>query len=280
MAQAPTSRLHVIWRPGAPRAVIVLKRARAFATFGWELGTDEVHLGQWLKSKLYFRRCDLSADGELWGYFVLNGRRSSVTRDTYTVLARPPWLKALLLWPQGGTWGGGLRFSDSYGFELVRQDGQIDMVRKSVSSRGLLERSGWAVEAVAPGTRGPPISYRRSLSRRWSLLKLMPRHEAGAERHVAECSDGRVVTLEGWDWADLLDDGRLAWSHRARLYAVPLATMLQRFAEGEALETGEGLVLDASAHTYTRRTAPYDVDTVFIDSGDDGPFRVPPISPR
>src|SRR5205814_8401788 len=67
--------------------------------------------GAWFKGRIYEERCDLSADGELFLYFALKGSRWGTTyKGTWTAVSRPPWLHALVLWPQGDTWGGGGRF--------------------------------------------------------------------------------------------------------------------------------------------------------------------------
>jgi hypothetical protein len=37
--------------------------------------------------------------------------RTAADYSSYTAISRSPWLKALVLWPEFGTWGGGGRFT-------------------------------------------------------------------------------------------------------------------------------------------------------------------------
>ena len=62
------------------------------------------------KGRIYERRCDLSPDGQLLGYFAAD-RLSGF--GTWTAVSRPPFLTALALWPKGDAWGGGAFFQDS-----------------------------------------------------------------------------------------------------------------------------------------------------------------------
>jgi hypothetical protein len=77
----------------------------------WNLDTDSFEPGQWLKGRIYERRCDLSPDGELLVYFAADFRRLI---GSWTAISRPPFFTALALWPKGNCWGGGGMFaSDS-----------------------------------------------------------------------------------------------------------------------------------------------------------------------
>ncbi|MFZ6870576.1 hypothetical protein ACO0LF_00725 [Undibacterium sp. Di27W] len=61
-----------------------------------------------MRAHLYPQRCDLSPDGGLLLYFVLQERRGYTSyKSSWTAVSRLPWLHALGLWPEGGTWGGG-----------------------------------------------------------------------------------------------------------------------------------------------------------------------------
>ena len=67
-----------------------------------------------LKGRLYETKCDLSPDGELFLYFAFQGSRLATSyTDAWTAVSRMPWLSALVLWPQGTTYGGGGRFVDN-----------------------------------------------------------------------------------------------------------------------------------------------------------------------
>ncbi len=58
---ARDGRSAVVFRRGPSRQVLVLR---------WWLGDDRIEPGQWLKGRIYERRCDLSPDGDLLIYFA------------------------------------------------------------------------------------------------------------------------------------------------------------------------------------------------------------------
>ena len=79
----------------------------------WRTDTDTFEHGQWLRARVYERRCDVSPDGSLFVYFARghSGPRPSTdgrSEDSWMAICRPPWLTALALWWVGGTyWLGG-----------------------------------------------------------------------------------------------------------------------------------------------------------------------------
>ena len=92
---ARDGRSAVVFRRGPSRKVLVLR---------WWLKSDKIELGQWFHGRIYERRCDLSADGELLLYFAAKWRAPIAS---WTALSRTPYLTALALWPKGDAWGGG-----------------------------------------------------------------------------------------------------------------------------------------------------------------------------
>jgi len=87
----------------------------------WNLETDEVTPGQWIKGRVYTKRCDVSPDGRyLVGAFT-NYKRSKEKReeakargleseyllDGWTAVSRPPYFTSLALWFSGGAWNNG-----------------------------------------------------------------------------------------------------------------------------------------------------------------------------
>ena len=78
----------------------------------WETRRDAFTHGAWFKGRIYEDKCDLSPDGRLFIYFVRQGSRSGTDFTlAWTAISRPPWLHALVLWPQGTTYGGGGKFT-------------------------------------------------------------------------------------------------------------------------------------------------------------------------
>ena len=80
----------------------------------WNLRTDRIEGGQWIKARIHVDRSDISPDGELVAAFVASYRKAP---GTWTAISRPPYFTALAVWPKGDTWGGGGLFgSDTHLF--------------------------------------------------------------------------------------------------------------------------------------------------------------------
>ena len=66
-------------------------------------------LTQWLKGRIYERRCDISDDGKYLIYFAFQVQ-NTFKKDkytAYTTISKYPYLKALDLWKNMGTYNGG-----------------------------------------------------------------------------------------------------------------------------------------------------------------------------
>jgi len=94
-------------------AAIIFRRGPSdwFHILKWDMTSDTLQPGAWFKGSLYPEKCDLSPDGELLLYFVLQGSKFQTSYSgAWTAVSRAPWMHALGLWPQGATYGGGGRF--------------------------------------------------------------------------------------------------------------------------------------------------------------------------
>ena len=114
MQQTPPPRLWIIQRPENKNALIIRRGpSKQVAFFGFDRKTDQIKLGQWLKGKIYPRRCDISPNGKHLIYFAHNGKWKSESQGSWTAVSRYPYLKALDFWPKGDAWnGGGMFLSD------------------------------------------------------------------------------------------------------------------------------------------------------------------------
>lgn len=112
---ARDGRSAVVFRRGPSRRVMLLR---------WWLDSDTIEPGQWLKGRIYERRCDLSPDGELLVYFAT---RWNGPIETWTAVSRPPYFTALALWPKGDAWGGGGLFLGPREIGLNHRDGNITL---------------------------------------------------------------------------------------------------------------------------------------------------------
>lgn len=103
---ARQARMAVVFRRGPSRWTRLL---------AWDLANDTITPGQWIKARVYERRCDLSPDGEMLAAFIA---RHKPPLGTWTTLSRPPYFTALALWPKGDAWGGGGLFESDRRFGL------------------------------------------------------------------------------------------------------------------------------------------------------------------
>jgi hypothetical protein len=108
----PPPRIFVITARDADVAV-AFRRGPSdwFHLLKWDMAHDTFQPGPWFKGSMYQKKCDLSPDGTLLLYFVLQGSTLNTSySDTWTAVSRAPWMDALGLSPQGNTYGGGRRF--------------------------------------------------------------------------------------------------------------------------------------------------------------------------
>jgi|694.fasta_scaffold76512_4 hypothetical protein len=113
-------RLYVITATAEPTAVILRRGpSRWYHVIQWDMHRDEFVHGAWVKGRIYEEKCDVSPDGRLLLYFIHQGNRVRTEfTDSWTAISRVPWLQALVVWPQGQTYGGGGRFVDDTSIAL------------------------------------------------------------------------------------------------------------------------------------------------------------------
>lgn len=100
-----TARLYAFIARDASKAV-VLRRGptRQVLMLTWDMNTDTFEEGQWLKGRVYERRCDLSPCG---AHFVYFAAKHKPPYASFTAICPPPYYSAHILWPKGDCWGGG-----------------------------------------------------------------------------------------------------------------------------------------------------------------------------
>ncbi len=269
-------RLHVLLARAAPTAVVVRRGpSRRTALIGWDRLTDTFSVGQWLHGRIYERRSDLSPDGRHFLYFAMNGHWESLTRGSWTAIARAPYLKAVTLLGKGDCWhGGGLFLSDATywlnddtGHRVLHQCPalrRVDAFPWHESYGGecpgvyfiRLQRDGWTLrDTVKQGKHGTITTFEKCVDEEWVLRKLA--HAGPARREGRGCyhdtheliniSTGLAIVQDDWEWADV-DRDRLVWAEAGRLLAGRL--------------TGEGVqevrtLQDFTTMTFTAIKAPY-----------------------
>lgn len=135
---ARDGRSAVVFRRGPTRQVLVLR---------WWLDSDTIEPGQWLKGRIYERRCDLSPNGDLLIYFAA---KSETSMSTWTAVSRTPFLSALALWPWVGSWGGGGVFDDATTIRLHHLSPDAPIFRTTRDARELWHPLGPDRSEVLP----------------------------------------------------------------------------------------------------------------------------------
>ncbi len=233
---------------------LVIRRgpSKQVATFRWNRDTDEFQLGQWLKGRIYERRCDISPDGKYWVYFAMNGKRNTETKGSWTAVSKTPYLKALALFGKGDCWyGGGLWINaNTYCLNesfvskhfLIRD---CNLVRRNktrqISHRfggecpGLyyprLALDGWTLleEEIHDAQRCCNV-FEKDIFAGWILRKYAhadnSRSDKGCywdEHELIHKETQKFLGFPHWEWADR-DRDRLVWATNGKLFAANLTT--------------------------------------------------------
>jgi hypothetical protein len=250
------ARIYVLLARGAPTAVVFRRGpSNQVLLIKWNLTNDSFEVGQWLKRRIYERRCDLSPDGELLVYFAADFRRSI---GSWTAVSRPPYFTALALWPKGDCWGGGgLFFSDqrvmiNHFSDEINLDPAFSIPSwLSTSSCGewsgrgeddpiwscRLARDGWKLAKYPERTKDdhgakvwieydPPITWEKPhpfWPKKYMLqMSIMGIKERGGPWWLVEHSvlgeNGFVSAIGRSDWADWSPNGHLLFAQSGRLY--------------------------------------------------------------
>lgn len=276
---APTfpARLHVLLAAKSHQAVVVRRGpAKSVCLVGWDRKSDTFEEGQWLRGRVYERRCDLSPDGAHFIYFAMNGHWGSETGGSWTAISRPPWLRAIVLLGKGDCWNGGGFFTgpgkywlnDGYGHKVMRNSRAV--TRDNEDPRDCsyggecpgvyyhrLRRDGWSIGAHEKlESRHQATIFEKSLPRGWVLRKLAheqigsdPGRGCYWDSHELEnVARGIKIECPDWEWAEF-DGGELLFAEAGCLYRVSRPKD-ERLPEPK-------LIHDFNSMKFEARAAPY-----------------------
>jgi hypothetical protein len=236
-------RIHVLLAREAPVGVVIRRGpSKRVCTMLWDRRKDTFHMGQWLKGRIDGQKSDLSPDGKYMIYFAFNGRWKSEARGSWTAVSRAPYLKALALFANGGTYGGGGLFTGARTYWM--HDGEPTVRDTTLVTRDLeykpqrhhggpysqrLFRDGWGLAHGGSAERRDQIGGLEKPARRGWVLRKHPC--SGSSRPGKGCSweehelvhrkTGRSLSFPNWEWADL-DGERLVWAAGGKLMAASL----------------------------------------------------------
>jgi hypothetical protein len=256
----PSIRLYAILARKAPIALVFRRGpSRQVLLTLWHTDTDNFHEGQWLKGRIYERRCDLSPSGKLLIYFAASYKQPYYS---WTAISKPPFLTALALWPKGDGWGGGGLFNSENEILLNHRSDEMELAEgfklpKRIGVKPLGEHSGRGEDSpiferrlIRDGwnlaQQGKPVEHRSgapvwiefSPAIIWS--KLNPsvtsyelrettsglRERNGSwyitEHSILDRDAGTTVSLGKTDWADWCGNGELLYARDGKIFRLGL----------------------------------------------------------
>ena len=148
----------------------------------WDTLKHRFFAGQWFKGRIYEERCDLSPSGEWLIYLAANQKPPLYA---WTAVSRPPFLTALALWPNSGTWGGG-------GLFIRDRVIALNQLGAPKLATGFRVPTNIQVRPIAPWAgRGEdsPISDKRMKRDGWTMV------DEGACNHI------RIGVPYSWEYA-------------------------------------------------------------------------------
>lgn len=249
--QRTPCRLFVCLAAEAPVAVVVRRGPSAWVRLSvWHTDTDDIEHGQWIRARIYERRCDVSPDGKLFACFAHqgSGRWRELGTDSWAAISRPPWVTALAVWGVGTTYFAGgffhaanelllggiqdapdrgrlpgwLALSDTLPFRAATREWPDRLVYFNRLLRG-----GWRAD---PGPESPAPVWSRTVAPDGPTLTMRPGASSRTVQEFAVEHRGGVMALGPATWADWDHAGRLLMAREGRLvHVVP--------------ETGEARVL-------------------------------------
>jgi hypothetical protein len=229
-----TPRIFCIPATSAPVVAVLRRGPSDWMHVGrWDVDAGSYEAGSWLRGTLYPQRCDLSPDGRWLSAFILKHPADWPAGSTYIAVSRLPWLHALVAWGMDGTWSRGASFvEDRATWRMSAPDvGDATPIRRRFGmtinpshSFAVERRRGWAETADTPPRdeddlwdERRPVRMERARPGSDPPTRLLAGGSYAAFRSGPETSDvryeldvgGRVLELEGVQWADWDERGRL-----------------------------------------------------------------------
>lgn len=223
----PACRVYAILARGAPVAVVFVRHpaAAAFLQVLWHTDSDRFVVGQWAHGQVYPEKCDISPDGSLIAYFAgaTRGRpRTHAVQDAWTCISHPPYFSPLAVFPQFGTSHGGGLFVDNETVELGTRQSDCGH-HPAYPPTGIAVRrlpAGMSIEASRLNRDGWTLAgrHRVRLSPDQSERLHCEAHAGRGSSYQLEVR-GRMTRMDGTDWADYDQRGRLVYSKWGALWA-------------------------------------------------------------
>lgn len=273
------ARLHVLLARSADVAVVFRRGpTKQVLTLRWDLERDKFTKGQWFKGRLFELKSDLSPDGKHLLYFASKQKIRDDSPATWTAISAAPYLKALVMYKNGTTYGGGGLWTsnktywmdDIVGEVLYRDNPRFhrDVDWKPdqhYNGEGLntyysrLMRDQWSLITLFEQIREWQhlSTFEKSLSYGWALRKIA--HIGGLsprgggyywdEHKLVHQDSGVVESYPDWEWADWdRRRKRLLWATGGCLYTAKIGS--------EGL-VDPRMIVDLNDYEFEELIAPY-----------------------
>lgn len=246
------------------RKAVLLRRgpSKQVRLLAWDLETDRIKPGQWLKGRIYERRCDLSPDGSLFAYFAAKHRGPVAA---WTAVCRPPMLTALTFFPKDDCWGGGGLFTNERSLSLNHiMAAHHDVLPEKKRTKGRKTPKYMKIPGLRPweviGDEGVPFTRGLSGTARNTLnLRISPLGEHSGRGEDNPIEDMRL-RRDGWTIAETqseVTENRRAKPGECSYWLSPPA--LRHKSIGES-----GLRLQVSLHGIHEHQGRWHVETMEI----------------
>jgi hypothetical protein len=277
------ARIHVILSQESDSAIVIRRGpSKSVGTFLWDRKTNAVRLGQWMKGRIYERRCDLSPDGKYFLYFAMNGKWKSESAGSWTAVSIAPYLKAITFFPKGDAWQGGGLWTGNRSYWLNRNHG----IEASKDTNQVVRDRSYAVNFQFANAECLGVYYPRLLRDGWKFIERQKikiesssdykhcdvfekyykdgwtlvkfayssvEHPVGKgvywdEHLLRNEKSNREIQLADWEWAEV-DRGKLLWAEGGELFS---GSMGQKDAV-----LAKNLVFDFNQVNFEPVVAPY-----------------------
>lgn len=228
------ARLHLLIPRNSNNGIVIRRGpSKQVCILNWNRSNNKFTLSQWLKGRIYERRCDISPSGKYWIYFAMNGRWQSEVKGSWTAIAKVPWLKAIELLPKGDCWHGGGLFiddksywlNDGYGHESLFTSKEITRNKSYQPQKyyggeclnvyfNRLQRDGWnLINNRRKEKWHEETIFEKELAYDWKIQKICYAQLGSSpgkgcywdEHQLLDCN-GNIFSKKKWEWADWLDN--------------------------------------------------------------------------
>lgn len=242
--KADYARLYILLARESRLALVIRHgTAKSVCTLLWDRRKDQFTLGQWMRGRIDTHSCDLSPDG---AHFVYTARRYLDQSQSWTVVSRTPFLKAVAYYPR--RWSGGWFFTngeycvpDGSADPGDRESPEVHRVAREVPKAQYLARmvrDGWSIGSQWATTRGTTPLVRPA-GAGWELREWAGKYNLNR--------GDLTVDTEAWDWAEV-DSKRLVWTAQGCLWAGKLRA--DGIYEVKMLHDFNGMKFQALAASY------------------------------